>query len=352
MAPLGPLFEFSYHNSASSLEPALGAPSISLEYLATACDIGAAYDRYLVRIRKKWRQITSPKYELDQVQKRINELLFPVDLNMREAHGFVARRSILTNATTHVGAAHLQKFDIKDFFASVTTRQVIESLSAAGFGVEASRLLGRLVSCEGSLPLGARTSPRISNLVLASFDDDMSSLASDRGLRYSRYADDLSFSSDAQFDVSDDVATVLGTHGFSLNAAKTRLFKRGQPMFVTGLAVSDSERPRLRKRLKAQLRADFYFVNKYGATEHEERTGRRAAKIMGQFLYARSIEPDYAANLRMRYPNAHRALIPVRADDRIERARRVQRDFVDAVRRAAPVSLPFYVPSVAIGTTP
>jgi hypothetical protein len=177
----------------------------------------------------------------------------------------------------------------------------------------------------------------------------MSHLATTSHLSYSRYADDLSFSSSDPFDVADEVSKALSNYGLILNSSKTRLFKHGQPMFVTGLAVTDAERPRLRRRLKAQLRADFYYVNKFGADEHEARSGRRPGKIMGQFLYARSIEPEFAATLQRRYPRAHNALIPLRSNDRIERAQRIRRDFVDAVQRAEPETLTFYVPTVSIG---
>ncbi|GAB3601247.1 reverse transcriptase family protein [Microbacterium tumbae] len=354
MAPLDPIFEFTYHDSAASLEAPLGRSAAGLHVLAERCDSGEAYDQEMMRVRRKWRAVAIPDRELDITQRRISAFLFPVDIAMGAAvHGYVARRSILTNAEPHIGAKHLQKFDIADFFSNITTERITASLEAAGFGADAATIIARLVSCEGRLPLGARTSPRISNLVLRDFDEAVMQVAENAGLTYTRYADDLSFSGTHAFDVSDVVASELTRRGFQLNASKTRTFKHGQPMFVTGLSVSDDKYPRLRKRLKAQLRKEFYFVEKFGLDEHAERTRRDAreaeGRIMGLFHYARSIEPEFAAGLERNYPKAHATLIPRRTDDRIERVRRHRENFLDMVTAAPAQALPFYTPTIELG---
>jgi hypothetical protein len=269
-------------------------------------------------------------------------------------HGYVVRRSTLTNALPHVGARFLQKFDIKDFFASVATSQIEAGLVAIGLGVEAANLVARLTSCEGRLPLGARTSPRISNLMLMAFDDAMSTLASRHGVTYTRFADDLSFSGSETFDLSVEVERELDSHGFTLNAAKTRTFKRGQPMYVTGLGVSDEHIPRLRKRFKAKLRQEFYFIQKHGLDEHATWIKNKDPRglqfrIMGRYHYARMIEPAFTAGLEARFPDAHRALIPTRSDDRIQRVQRHRDDFLRDVSAAPAAALPFYEPTIRLG---
>jgi hypothetical protein len=356
MAPLTPIFEFAFHESAVSLELPLGKTAAGLEALADMCDLGDNYERVVLRVRRRWRQIAIPERDLDSVQRRIGALLFPLDLTIGEhAHGYVARRSIKTNAAVHVGARHLQKFDIKEFFSNINAEMISSKLRSAGFGDGAAQLLSRLTTCRGSLPLGARTSPRISNLVLWDFDDRMAEVAAEQGLRYSRYADDLSFSGTLPFDVEDEVEASLSLLGFSLNPAKTKLFKHGQPMFVTGLSVSDELFPRLRKRQKSRLRAEFFYVEKYGVDGHAETVGEdpnhAAARIMGQYHYARSIEPLFARRLETGYPSAFKALIPLRFDDRIERAERYRQEFLNEVASAPAASLPFYTPSVRLGSS-
>ena len=353
MAPPVPLFEFTYHESVASLELPLGKPALALEQLATACDAGDVYEHHSIWVRRKLRNVSVPIYQLDVVHRRVNSLLFPVDLAMgKEVNGFVARRSTHTNALPHVGATYLQKFDIKDFFASIRTEQVYAAVREIGFGAEAAALLSRLVSCNGRIPLGARTSPRISNLVLMPFDEAMVALATERSLVYTRYADDLSFSAKNEFDVSSEVGARLASSGYELNASKTKSFKHGQPMFVTGLAISDQLRPRLRKRFKAQLRREFYFAEKYGLDGHADAIGRHpqstASRMMGQFHYARSIEPEFAGKLAVDYPTVFHELIPQRSDGRIERAQRHQQEFLEQVANTAGVNLAFYTPTTSL----
>lgn len=353
MAPPAPLFEFTCHQSVASLEAPLGKTTVALEQLATSCDSGESYEERVVWIRRKVRYVAVPHNRLDAVQRRINALLFPADLAlMAEVNGFVARRSTYANALPHVGATYLQKFDIKDFFASIQTAQVQAALVAIGFGEDAASIISRLVSCKGRVPLGARTSPRISNIVLMSLDEAMVSLAGERSLIYTRYADDLSFSAKDWFDVKRDVEGALASSGFELNSSKTKSFKLGQPMFVTGLAISDKIQPRLRKRFKARLRREFYFVEKYGLAGHADAIGQdprlATSRIMGEFYYARSIEPEFAAKLKANYETAFSALIPARTDDRTGRARRHQNEFLTQVANAPPKTLSFYAPTTSL----
>jgi len=353
MAPLAPLFEFQMHPTRDSLEAPLGKNSFALEALAARCDDGSAYGWALRTIRGKERQLYIPKRELDPVQRRINQVLYPIDLSFGTApHGFIARRSILSNARPHCGANYLHKFDIKDFFSNVTTQHAEAALSLLGFGKQAASLLARLTSCRGALPLGARTSPRISNMVLLGFDEEMEDLARDKGLTYTRYADDLSFSSASDFEIGDFVEEALRIRGFVLNSTKTKSFKRGQPMFVTGLSVADSKYPRLRKRLKTRLRQEFYFIEKYGLDEHcnfiEEPRLIAASRLSGQYHYALTVEPDFAADLAGQFPNARAAVAPQHDDSRAERAQRHRREFVAKVLKAPGRSLPFYQPFVPL----
>ncbi|WP_191089363.1 reverse transcriptase family protein [Microbacterium radiodurans] len=300
-------------------------------------------------IRGKSRFIAAPRPELDAVQRRINLLLYPIDLSLGASpHGYVARRSTLTNARPHVGARFLQKFDVKDYFASITASRIATALTELGFGSEAATLISRLTSHRLRLPLGARTSPRISNILLIDFDDQMENLAREQGLRYTRYADDLAFSSQIAFDVSDRVEQAIRAAGFELNPMKTKQFKHGQPMFVTGLSIQDATRPRVRRRLKARLRQEFYYIEKFGIEDHAAAVGESwrgvLHRLTGQFHYCRTIEPQFTAQLTLDFPAASSSVAPVHEDSRVERAQRHRREFVAEVMRQLPTAIPFYVP--------
>jgi hypothetical protein len=351
MAPLAPLFEFQVHPTRASLEAPLGKSAPDLELLAGRCDDGSAYRSGIQTIRGKSRFISVPKASLDHVQRRINEVFFPVDLSLgAAAHGYVAGRSTLTNAKPHTGASFLQKFDIRDFFPSITTERIESTLLGLGFGQDAASILSRLTSFRGTLPLGARTSPRVSNMVLAKLDDQLQAIALEQNLRYTRYADDLTFSSFESFDVSEQVVDKVGRIGFSLNSAKSRRFKHGQPMFVTGLSVEDQSYPRVRKRLKARLRQEFYYIEKFGLAGHaaaiKEDPRWTASRLTGQFHYCRTVEPAFTEALTREFPRARTSVVPEHHDSRAERAQRYRREFLSEVAKASPQSLDFYEPTV------
>lgn len=353
MAPLAPLFEFQVHPTRASLEAPLGRSSLALEVLAKQCDDGSAYDAGILKIRGKLRLVAIPKAELDSVQRRVSQVLYPIDLWFGASpHGYVARRSPLTNARPHTGARFLQKFDIKDFFSNISRPQVEQALTALGFGAEAASVLSRLTCCRGRLPLGARTSPRLSNMVLIDVDDQLELLAEANGLVYTRYADDLTFSGPEFFDVTSDVEQTVIASGFELNRSKSRQFKHGQPMFVTGLSVEDATSPRVRKRVKARLRQEFYYIEKYGLEEHAEAIDEHwrwaASRLAGQYHYCRTVEPEFAARLSRTYPAASALVVPVHADSRVDRAQRHRRELVSRVLAAPPQSLAFYAPSVSL----
>lgn len=352
MAPLDPLFEFQVHPTCASLEAPLARDSLTLEMLATLCDEGLAYTEGFQVIRGKTRQLAVPKSRLDAVQRGINQIFYPLDLALGPApHGYVARRSTLTNARPHTGARFLQKFDIKDFFSNITSARIESTLAGLGFGAEAASILSRLTSCRGILPLGARTSPRISNMVLIDLDDQMATLANERDLIYTRYADDLTFSALDSFDVSAPVHDAITNAGFELNSAKTKRFKHGQPMFVTGLSVADPKFPRIRKRLKRRLRQEFYYIQQFGLEGHAAAIGRDprwiASRLTGEYHYCRTVEPDFTDGLARDYPAARARIVPEHEDSRVERAQRHRRDFLAQVSSAPSRNLPYYIPSVS-----
>lgn len=353
MAPLGPVFEFTYFRSRASLEAPLGKSPLALENLAVQCDNGAAYRLGRQVIRGKVRDMSIPIRPLDLVQASINRLLFPLDLSLSvSAHGYVTRRSTLTNARPHVGARFLQKFDLSNFFSSIDTDRIDSSLRSTGFGPEAATVLARLTSCNGSLPLGSRTSPRLSNIVLLGLDDKMAAVAQRRRVSYTRYADDMTFSAKEPFDVKDEVGEVVTQEGFMLNELKSKRFKHGQPMFVTGLSVEDSEYPRVRKRLKTRLRQEFHYIEKFGLESHSAALGEdprwTASRLTGQFHYCRTIEPAFVDGLTRNFPNAKARVIPVLSDSRSERVQRHRQDFLREVSESSAGQLPFYTPTVSM----
>ncbi|NYD53579.1 reverse transcriptase domain-containing protein [Microbacterium pseudoresistens] len=272
--------------------------------------MGIGVEVVTLRSKGKARVIACPTDEaVRNVHRRILSLLTPVQMDLPDmVTGYVRGRSSVTNAIVHAGAAHLQKFDLRDFFPHIGVDAVDEGLHAAGFQEEVARLLSRLTTCRGYLPAGFSTSPAIANLACQSMDAELAALAEQEMLNLTRYADDIAFSGMEPFDVLDEVRQIAIAHGHALNDEKTRTLKRGQPMYVTGLSVSEQERPRLPRPFKRGLRQELYYVQTRGLAEHASWRGAKAEAVRyrlgGQLAYASAVEPGWVEALTTAFPTA------------------------------------------------
>ena len=207
------------------------------------------------------RTISAPCPLLKKTQRALLDKLFnPLGVHPA-AFGFVQGRSIKGNAAIHVGQKIVANVDVKNCFPSVRwplvlgaiRRDLGERFSAAAIG-----LLVDLCTAEGGLPIGAPTSPALLNRVLHISDEILSKHAEKRGCKYSRYADDLSFSGDHGAIEMIGVATsTLQRIGLELDPKKTNIFRRGRRQVCTGLVVNvQVSVPRtIRRRLRAAIHA-------------------------------------------------------------------------------------------------
>jgi hypothetical protein len=239
------------------------------------------------------RTITAPKRELKAAQRAVLRNVAEKLPVHGAAHGFLAGRSIVTNAKVHAGAHTLVKVDVKDFFPTVTWRRVKGLYRKAGYPEQVATLLALLgtespretVAFRGqtlfvaagprALPQGAPTSPALTNALCLRMDRRLSGLAKLFGFRYTRYADDLTFSWRAPADAPEGthpkapvgsllkgVGQILRAEGFAMHPAKTEVLRRGSRQEVTGLVVNEVREgvaearvPReTRRRLKAAIR--------------------------------------------------------------------------------------------------
>lgn len=200
------------------------------------------------------RIISAPPPALLWLQRKVYALLADRLKAKACAHGFLSGRSIVTNAQSHLQRRHVVNFDLKDFFPSIhlgRVRGVFES-PPFSFGSGAAIVLAQ-ICCrhDGLLPQGGATSPFISNLVCRGLDNDLMYFAKTHNLRYTRYADDLTFSTsrvtlppdliefkDSLPRPAEPITHIIEQHGFSIKVAKTthRTDRRRQE--VTGLTVN------------------------------------------------------------------------------------------------------------------
>jgi retron-type reverse transcriptase len=203
------------------------------------------------------RVISAPRTYLKVVQWWILDNILNQVRTPEYVFGFSKGKSIQDNARYHAGSAHILNVDIKSFFDTVTVKQVFAIFSELGYEKMTAATLARLCTLDGSLPQGAPTSPSIANFVLAEADRRLQALALNMGMKYSRYADDLTFSSSnyiaPEFLVQVD-ATIREA-GFELKAAKTRYAGTGGRREITGLISGEFVQPPIewRKRNRSRL---------------------------------------------------------------------------------------------------
>ena len=247
-------------------------------------DTGTHYHRWTVPKRngKGVRLISAPKPDLKRAQawvaRNITEHL-PVH---GAAHGFLAGRSTLTNASAHAGARAIVKFDVRDFYPTVSLRRVKGLFRKAGYGEQVATVLALLctecpreqIEINGSmrhvatgprsLPQGAPTSPSITNALCVRLDARLTGLARKLGFRYTRYADDLTFSFHGSGKIPiarlrRAVTDVVAAEGFVIHPDKTRVMRSGGRQRVTGLIVNNAPEgtpiARVPRKLIRELRA-------------------------------------------------------------------------------------------------
>ena len=182
-------------------------------------------------------------------------------------HGFVPGRSIKSNAQSHLARNIVLSIDIKNFFDSISAGQVKRALIKHSFNDQVADWLATITTFENHLVQGFHSSPTLANMVFNDVDK-LILKACGKDVTYTRYADDLYFSSDSKLPEIDELKKILIDNGFEVNDGKTSIMKRGGRQYVTGLTVFDSSIPRISRNTKRALRLEIYYVNKYGYRNH------------------------------------------------------------------------------------
>jgi RNA-directed DNA polymerase len=195
------------------------------------------------------REIEDPHPPLKLVLRRINHYLQAAYHFKRpeSVHGFCISprheedRNAISNARRHVGKDYLLNLDMEDFFHQISADRVAMVLQRhfPGFNEDLVELIVRLTTRHGRLPMGAPTSPALSNFACLEMDAEMEALSAHLGLTYTRFADDLSFSATASITEGDElmVRDILLHHGFRVNEDKVKHYGVEDDRMVTGLLV-------------------------------------------------------------------------------------------------------------------
>jgi hypothetical protein len=197
------------------------------------------------------------------------------------AYGFIVRpadelrpRNIYFNALAHNKGEWFLNVDMKDFFHTVTKTHIFDLFRYTFmFPPDLAKLLTQLCTCGGRLPMGAPTSPVLSNFACISMDYQLECLAETAAATYTRYADDITFSFQATLpdNFLTDVRVPILKAGFTVNEKKVRLQHRLEQPEITGLVIGRGTKPTLSKGWLKRLRQEIKILRWLTSTAVRER---------------------------------------------------------------------------------
>jgi len=308
-------------DSPQKLGEAMGLSIPELRWLAYHREVAEKihYRRFTIPKRDgSERAIWAPMKRLKAAQRWILRNVLERLPVHGESHGFLAGRSIASNAAAHAGSKIILKVDLKDFFPTITLRRAKGIFRRAGYRDPIATLMALLcteapreiVERDGKtyyvamgprcLPQGAPTSPALTNTICLRLDRRLSGLAKKLGWRYTRYADDLTFSLPEGHAGKPQLGLLIGSigriaadEGFQVHPKKTRVSRSGSRQQVTGLVVNGAGAPRAPRKLKRQIRAAIHNVT-HGKPLKE---GETLSRIAGYAAYIYMTEPVLGAKL-------------------------------------------------------
>ncbi|MBW4542280.1 MAG: reverse transcriptase family protein [Myxacorys chilensis ATA2-1-KO14] len=227
------------------------------------------------------RTITAPSTALKILQRKLSQVLYSVYKPSDSVHGFVAGRSILTNAKQHLRKRFVLNIDLKAFFDSIHFGRVRGIFIAPPYNLpkEVATVLAQICCHSNKLPQGAPTSPIVSNMICVRLDRQLRLLAKKYKCTYTRYADDITFSTtlpnfpkEIAFESpgGDDLESLLGEeliltvwdNGFEINENKIRLQHKNNHQGVTGLTVNRF--PNVNRDYVRKINSMLYIWQEFG----------------------------------------------------------------------------------------
>lgn len=287
------------------------------------------------------RNISVPEPRLLKTQKWIADNILKVQQIHPNCKSYHPKCKIFDCASVHTNAQWLVKVDIKNFFESIHEVDIYDLFFSWGYpplvSFELARICTRVTEHKnledsrwvrknkkeykiksyenqlyGCLPQGAPTSPFISNLILKDADEILTHMSDSLGFSYTRYADDLSFSSDDKkitrkhcLDLVRRVEAILSRHDLSINETKLSICPPGARKVVLGLLV-DGDHPKLTRTFKSRIKNHIRNIEKHGAKAHSEHlsfdsTIGMLRHVRGLLSYSVQIEQDFGEHWRDRF---------------------------------------------------
>ena len=272
--------------NSKDLANKMGISLKELRFLTYTQKLSHKTDYVRFKMPKKtggFREISAPKPRLKSLQYWILENILNKVAVSEQTHGFVSKRNIVSNAIPHLKQAVVINCDLENFFPTISYPRVRGLFKSLGYSTEVATVLALLtteaeqkeVILDGEklylytgnryLPQGSPASPMISNLICRKLDKRMSGIATSLGFVYTRYADDMTFSSKEYLNINKMLYWVKGIvkeEGFILHPDKTRIMKKGARHEVTGVVVN--EKPSVNRKELKRFRALLYQIEQSG----------------------------------------------------------------------------------------
>ena len=259
----------------------------SLTYYANPALCKKRYHSFTIKKKSgSDRVIHAPARGLKSILRSLNFVLQCLYKPHVAATGFVLDKSIVDNAKRHIEKNYVYNLDLKDFFYSFDRNRVKMGLMFEPFNLNNEKeplafLLASLCThpfeingeVKTVLPQGSPTSPTLTNILCKKLDHRLTGLAKRFGATYTRYADDITFSSPHNIYRNEEFNKELkriieGDQKLNINPSKTRLQKAGYRQEVTGLVVGN--KVNVRRRYVKQIRMYLYYWEKYGFDKAEQ----------------------------------------------------------------------------------
>ena len=253
------------------------------------------------------RRISAPCYSLKVLQRWVLEtVLYRIKVSPY-SYGFV-RNGIKNSTETyqkvctpiayvaskHAKNQYILKMDLKNFFPSINRGRIFYQFIKIGYGSYASSLLTEICTHNGVLPQGAVTSPYLANIICYAMDMRIAGYCNKRGITYTRYADDMVFSSDdrsALRNIYGMISGIVRDEGFQINEKKTHFLSPKVRKEVLGLILNDERKPLVPRNMKRKIRAMIH--HQIVAGDYSE-----YSKVLGYIAYVESVEPGYIKRVK------------------------------------------------------
>jgi len=283
------------------------------ELMHLVCTAPRRYKTYYIRKRHKKgrREISQPTPEVKFIQRWLIEAClskFPVH---EAAMAYEAGKSIRQNASLHASNKYLMKLDFEDFFPSLESVDILalieKSENKLNFTTDDKIALtqflfrGRKGDSKLRLSIGAPSSPKVSNILMYEFDTLVSSYCEKKKITYSRYADDLTFSTNIAHVLNECLAEIrkilkeIKTPKLKINEQKTVFSSKKHNRRVTGLVLTNDGKVSLGRDKKRVIRAKIHHFQT-SKLNHKE-----CLELKGHLAHAYAVEKDFVDRMRKKY---------------------------------------------------